>query len=455
MLKKSRKAVSICMALAVSASMFSACSSVSGSSSTASAASAASTAGADSSKPVTLRVSWWGSQARTDLTTQVLSMYTKEYPNVTFQPEYSDWNGYWDKMATEAASNSLPDVMQQDYSYLDQYATSNQIISLDGYISSKAIDLSNVAQAAIDGGKIKGKVVGINLGQNCPDMLIDPDTLKAAGIAESDIPDQMTWSQIETMAKSILAKTGKKINLPGSSGMGSGAWGIGAPMDMMARNLGETMFSADGKTLTISKDSLLKYFTLLQDGVKGGYALEIDKSIELTNAGQDAIATGDAWAEFAWVNQVVNSDTLAKKNLIIKMYPKLDGETKQNEFMKASMLFSITSSSKEPDAAAAFINYFTNSVEANKAMKAERGVPISSVVATAVMADTSSYSKDMINFTLNTAKVAASIEPATPASSTDIGNAADQFVQKVMYGKLTAAEAAEQFYAQAKDIAAR
>lgn len=455
MMKKSRKAVSVCMALAVLATTLSACSPTSGSSAAASTDSAASTASTTNAEPITLRVSWWGSQTRTDLTTQVLNLYTKEYPNVTIEPEYSDWNGYWDKMATEAASNSLPDVMQQDYSYLDQYATQNQIIALDSYISSKAIDLSNVAKATIDGGKIDGKVVGISLGQNCPDMLIDPDVLADAGIAESDVPDQMTWSQVETMAKTIMEKTGKKISLPGSTGMGSGAWGIGVPMDMIARDMGETMFSADGTALTISKDTLLKYFTLLQDGVQGGWALEIDKEIELSNAGQDGIATGDAWAEFAWANQVVNSDTLAKKNLIIKMYPKLDDATEQNEFMKPSMLFSITSSSKEPEAAAALINYFTNSVEANKVLKAERGVPISSVVASAVMEDTTSYSKDMINFVMNTAKIATSIEPATPASSSDIGSVSDQFVQKVMYGKLTAEEAAEQFYEQAKEIAAR
>lgn len=443
------------MALAISASLLSACSQSSGSSSAAAGGNTSAAASADSSKPVTLRISWWGSQTRTDLTMKALELYTKEHPNVTFQPEYTDWAGYWDKMATEAASNSMPDVMQQDYSYLNQYATNNQIIALDSYISSKALDMSNVAQATIDSGKINGKVVGISLGQNCTALLIDPDAIQKAGIKESDIPDQMTWTQLKTMAKTMQEKTGLKLYLPGSAGMGSSAWGTGQCTDMMGRDIGETMFSADGKTFTMSKNTILNYFTLLETGVKEGWALGIDKAVELWNAGQDSIATGNAWAEFLWSNQVVNADTLAKKNLILRMYPKLDNATKQNEFMKPSMLFSVTSSSKNPDAAIAFINYFTNSVDANKALKAERGVPISSTVASAVMTDMESYSKDMITYVLKTSKVATAIEPATPASSAEIGTAGDQFVQKVMYGKLSAADAAEQFYAQAKQIASR
>jgi multiple sugar transport system substrate-binding protein len=452
MMKMARKALCICMAAAISASLLSACSKSSGSSSAASKASSA-----DSTKPVTLRVSWWGSQSRTNMTIQVLNLYSKEHPNVTFQPEYSDWGGYWDKMATEAASNSMPDVMQQDYSYLDQYASKKQIVALDKYISNKTIDLTNVSQAAISSGKIGGKVVGISLGQNCPVLMIDPDALKKAGIAESEIPDQMTWTQYKTFAKTIFAKTGLKACIPSSNGAGSASWGIGQMMDMMARDMGETMFSADGKTLTISKNTMYNYFSLVETGVKEGWALGMDKMTELTAAGQDPVGTGSTWTESNWSNGVVNSDNQAKKNLIIKMIPKLDNAKKQSEFIKASQLFSVTASSKHPDAAAAFISYFTNSIDANKILKAERGVPISTPVANAILSDssTSSYSKDTINFVLNTAKIATAIEPATPSSSTEIGALGDQFVQKIMYGKMTAKDAADQFYTQAKAIAAR
>ena len=48
-------------------------------------------------EPVTLKLFWWGNQVRNDLTQQVIDLYMKDNPNVTIMPEFTDWNGYWDK----------------------------------------------------------------------------------------------------------------------------------------------------------------------------------------------------------------------------------------------------------------------------------------------------------------------------------------------------------------------
>ena len=48
------------------------------------------------------------------------------------------------------------------------------------------------------------------------------------------------------------------------------------------------------------------------------------------------------------------------------------------------MFFSLTSQGNNPDAGAIFIDYFTNSVEANEILAAERGVPISTAIVEAI-----------------------------------------------------------------------
>ena len=82
---------------------------------------------------ITLRVSWWGSQSRHDLTQQALELYMKNNPHVKIEAEFTDWSGYWDKLATQAAGGELPDIIQMDYSYLSQYASSKQLADLNGY----------------------------------------------------------------------------------------------------------------------------------------------------------------------------------------------------------------------------------------------------------------------------------------------------------------------------------
>ncbi len=61
-------------------------------------------ASAAGSKPVKLRITWWGAQSRHDATLKILDLYTKKNPNITFEPEYSGWDGYIDKLTTQAAA---------------------------------------------------------------------------------------------------------------------------------------------------------------------------------------------------------------------------------------------------------------------------------------------------------------------------------------------------------------
>ncbi len=70
---------------------------------------------------VELRMVWWGSQDRHDRTLKVIDQYMEENPHVTISPEFTGWDGYWEKMATQAAGGNLPDIVQMDYKYLSEY----------------------------------------------------------------------------------------------------------------------------------------------------------------------------------------------------------------------------------------------------------------------------------------------------------------------------------------------
>lgn len=70
---------------------------------------------------ITIRVAWWGNQTRNDLTVKALDLYTEKHPNVTFETEPSSWDGYFDKLSTQAATGSLPDIYQQDYGQIRSY----------------------------------------------------------------------------------------------------------------------------------------------------------------------------------------------------------------------------------------------------------------------------------------------------------------------------------------------
>lgn len=110
-----------------------------------------------------LVMAWWGNQVRNEKTQEVLEKYKKE-KNVTVKGQFYQWNDYWSKMATAAAGNSMPDLLQMDYSYIDQYVENGQLLDLTPYIKSGALDVSKIPDNVIRMGEVGEGNYGIAAG---------------------------------------------------------------------------------------------------------------------------------------------------------------------------------------------------------------------------------------------------------------------------------------------------
>ena len=84
---------------------------------------------ADGGNNITIKFTWWGNQSRHDYTQKILDKYTELHPNVKFEAIPAGWDGYFDKLSTQAASGSMPDIVQMDYLYLMQTTIQLQIFS--------------------------------------------------------------------------------------------------------------------------------------------------------------------------------------------------------------------------------------------------------------------------------------------------------------------------------------
>ena len=154
---------------------------------------------------------------------------------------------------------------------------------------------------------------------------------------------------------------------------------------------------------------------------------------------------GQAAMTWLWTNQAVTSMTAAgdKRNIKLQTLPVPVGAKISSHYMKPSMFFSITANSKNPKEAAMFIDFFTNSVEANEVLLAERGVPISSAVREGIKPKLGKPQVVMFDFVAQAEKTAAPIRPPDPAGSADISGSDNSFIvtkviEPVMYGKLSA-----------------
>ena len=65
---------------------------------------------------------WWGNAVRNENTNKAIAAYTAANPGVTIEGQPGEFASYWDKLATQTAGNTAPDIIQMDMSYLAEYA---------------------------------------------------------------------------------------------------------------------------------------------------------------------------------------------------------------------------------------------------------------------------------------------------------------------------------------------
>lgn len=140
-----KKKVAIVLAAVTAAMSLAACGSSSTESDSTAQSSSASSEEAESvsggsSESASMTMAWWGNQTRNERTQQIIDLYTEQNPGVSIDGQFSEFNDYWNKLATAAAGHSMPDVVQMDYKYLNQYVSNGLLVDLKPYIEDGTID---------------------------------------------------------------------------------------------------------------------------------------------------------------------------------------------------------------------------------------------------------------------------------------------------------------------------
>lgn len=397
---------------------------------------------------VNLTFTWWGNQTRNERTQAALDLYSEQNPGVTFDPQFAEWNDYWDKLATAAAGHSLPDIVQMDYSYLEQYVSNGLLVDLTPYIEDGTINVDNVDEGILNSGKVGDGIYALCNGVNVPALLYNKTLLDEAGIT---IKDNMTMDEFIAVCKEVYEKTGYKTNI---------AYGSDAYIDYFCRAYDEIIYESD--SIGASQETLEAFYSLYEDGINEGWLLDPSVFAEVTvgSVEQDPMVYGSSpetmsWCFLAYSNQLTATKSAAPEGMEIGMTTWPSADPAKSDFLKPSQFFAITVDSENPDEAAKVLDFITNSVECNNILLGERGVPISSEVSNAISENMSEDDRNIITFINEVVTPNSStISPPAPTAASEAYNLNRNLVEKVCYGELTAAEAAQQMYEEGNEIMA-
>lgn len=396
----------------------------------------------------TLRIAWWGGEPRHNSTIAVIDMYRANNPDIKIETEYTNWDGYWDKLASQMAARNLPDVIQQDYAYLGQWIEKNQLADMNEYVESGVLNLDDVGENFI-GGKIDGKLYGISLGTNALALMYNPDAYTAAGL---ELPDEnYTWSRF--MSDSEKMK---------SAGFATELLLRNDPkflVEQRVRELGMTFYNEDGTALGFDDVKIVEEALQMQsDLVKKGIAIDKDLSYAVQNVEDGLVLNKKTWGDITWSNQFVPTAKLVEEagfDINLTVMPKLDSASKSGVYLKPSMLFSVANTSENKEEAVKFINYFINDVEANKQLAGERGVPVSSKIRESLMEGLSNSEKKVYDYVDLVGKIGSPIDRPEPSGSGEVSSVLKTIFQEIVYGTKTPAEGAAEFMKSANEILAK
>ena len=364
------------------------------------------------------------------------------------------WSDYWTKLATDAAGDNLPDLIQQDYAYIAQFVESDDLLDLTPYIESGALDVSNIADNILETGKsADGKIVALCAGVNAPSLIYNKTLTDSLGI---EVPDNMTWAQFAEISAEIYEKSGVRTQY----GYGNSE----NPLTYYIRSKGYSQFFEDDKLAYDDASVMVEYYQRLVDGVNEGWLMDAAtlSGLDTTSIEQNPLIYYSdpqygSWCSASFSNQLSAFQTAAPKGtkLAITCWPSDDPAA--SNYMKPSQFFSVTTDTKNPDAAVQLLNALMNDVEVNKLLAAERGIPASSVVAEALSPDLSPENQLVVTYLNEVVEKNSSaiFPPLANKTSEVINGPIQEIAEKVLFGEMTAEDAAEELFTRGNEIMGR
>ncbi|MGW4501434.1 ABC transporter substrate-binding protein [Micromonospora sp. NPDC004336] len=398
-------------------------------------------ASTDPNAPVKLSIFWWGGEARAKLTEEALALYTKKHPNVTFEKTWQANQGYFDKLATLTAGGNPPDIFQIDDNYLAEYASRSTTLDLTSHKDSGDLDVSRFPKSLWQYGVVDGKLAGVAAGENTQGLVYNRTLLTKNGLPEPTTG--MTWEEHIAWAEQVA----KRTRVPGTQDPSADYKAFWVWLRQQGRDLYK------GKELGFTAEDVTKWFDLWKGARDRGATPTPDVIHEgnATDITKQLVVTGKAGTSWVWVNQMPELKKNTKDELGVVAYP---GDPSA-QWARASMYWSVFKGSRHRDVAVDVIDFLVNDPEAVKILGTDRGLPSNLDLRRVVSDDvTDPAMKQSIQVESDLAQKFGESPQVPIKGHSKVKSELIKAAENVQYGRVTPAQAAEQFVAACKSAIA-
>ena len=387
---------------------------------------------------VTLRFSWWGSNTRHQATLEAIKLYESKHPNVTIEGEYGAFGDMYQKLLTQLAGGTAPDIISVDYKWVaDLMSNGSHFVNmydLEDYIDTSAFDMDF---AKIYGGVGDDFLIGIPVAVNGMGYLYNERFLEKYGITPSD---GWTWETVIENGKKVNAQDSSKYLLYNNAEH----W-MYLFKTMMKQITGRTLI-LDDRSLGFSKDDAVQVFSYVKRLVDERVVPPFNEGVLYENvyADQNPNWLNENFGIFPTSSSLIPGIMNASSFSVAPLrYPVMDNAKDPGILVTPAVFFTVYNKSAHQDVAADFINFMLNDPEAIAILKDTRGIPCSSKAQAQLVE--AGVIPEPVSQMVAQALTGAGIADNGYSLNSEVIALIKDYVQQVGYGVLTPEQAADGF----------
>ncbi|GLY06412.1 MULTISPECIES: extracellular solute-binding protein [Actinoplanes] len=313
---------------------------------------------------VTIRFDYWGSTERAQATNDAIALFEQANPAITVESSFSDFGGYFQKLATQIAGGSAPDVLQMDYSYVREYGDRGVLAQLDS--GEAQVQTSGLSRQLLTGGSVGDKLFAIPIAQNTQMFSYDAAQWKQAGATTP--ADTWTWDDLRAAAQAVTDGTGAKVH--GLNDFG----GVLDWFEVWLRQQGKQLYTEDGR-LGYTAADVTAWWQMSDSWRRTGAVTPAETTTKIDGTQEnDPVAQKLSSATFGY-----DSGFTPKlweqygRELTAASFPT--GTGKRGQYAKPAMMLSVAQRSQHKQAAAKLVDFLIHDTGAGTALGMSRGLP--------------------------------------------------------------------------------
>ncbi|MCL2214082.1 MAG: ABC transporter substrate-binding protein [Treponema sp.] len=319
---------------------------------------------------VTLRFSWWGTDARHEATLAVIDAFHRQYPNIRIEPEYGAQAGYNEKKTTEFASRTAPDIFQIETGAGPEYQRLGVLYNLSR-LNSISFEKFSPSFLVANGQFGTRQQYAIPTGMAGTAVIVNKTLADRLGI---DFTRQYDWEQLITWGQQVRAADPTCYLLSVNQ-----VHGMPFFVRAYARQIaGMPIIDDANKRLNMTEAQFTQLFDFIDRLYKTGTAAPAAYKASFGDQDQN----DPNWIAGKYVASVgygSNAAVLQSANpsvqYIAGRLPLLPNKRDDGWFNNTPQYMGIYSGTRYPEEAATFLNFFFNSEQAAILLKDVRSTP--------------------------------------------------------------------------------